>query len=578
MKTEINQSRNRSRGSILPLVVVSLIILAALGVGMLTAGYLSRLEAIRFKTEAVAVLAAEAGYERAVFWMGQQKDMLSALQQGAEGATGSIDFQTGEADYEIGLHSFAGSRPVYRVVSNGRSGRFKRTADVLVVQAASGWDMGACRVLFGGTTTYPVNFADGEIIDSPLHINNLNDNPDERDIYIIGSPQFLQSVAMGESRHTDGDSDKYATVMHLFDGGVYFDQPDSRITDEQSITSKIARFEESTASGFQFQPQANAPVPRPHAAVQLEFYVEDDVGKVRVTNNCTVRGYQRDSNNKTLDFRIEPGTDGKKSERYDIYAYHLMSENAESNGDRFVALVEDTYVTQSIGEVESEPGGQIYVDGDVVIGGDKTVHDGDQVVKGRVTVVATGNIWIADSVRVDGEHDEDGKPSLDNPNVLGLIARHVVKVVDPGMSGYVQGGINDYPGPPGDVNDFEYAPVGRSDYADPNEAELPFRHLPDPLVVEAAITVGGGGWGAENVLWYGYGDRKEADGITDALTVRGTITEATRGVVGLIDADGFVKQYYMDARLLEGVLPGDVWFRGKYIPAPAGWRDYRASN
>jgi hypothetical protein len=59
------------------------------------------------------------------------------------------------------------------------------------------------------------------------------------------------------------------------------------------------------------------------------------------------------------------------------------------------------------------------------------------------------------------------------------------------------------------------------------------------------------------------------------LIVRGTITEAVRGVVGLIGADGYLKFYYFDERLLEGILPGDIWLRGKYIPAPAGWHDYR---
>ncbi len=99
------------------------------------------------------------------------------------------------------------------------------------------------------------------------------------------------------------------------------------------------------------------------------------------------------------------------------------------------------------------------------------------------------------------------------------------------------------------------------------------------MVVEAAMTIGGGGWGAENVtrewnrVWYG--NRKEENEPQDKLVVRGTITEACRGVVGVIGTDGFLKYYYYDERLLEGILPGDIWMRGKYIPAPAGWRDYR---
>ena len=89
-------------------------------------------------------------------------------------------------------------------------------------------------------------------------------------------------------------------------------------------------------------------------------------------------------------------------------------------------------------------------------------------------------------------------------------------------------------------------------------------------IVEAALTVGGGGWGAENV-----GDRKEYSGKQDDLILHGTITEAIRGAVGLVDKDGFLKYYYFDSRVLEGILPGDIWMQGKFIPAPAGWHDYR---
>jgi type II secretory pathway pseudopilin PulG len=561
--------RRKQGGSVLVLVVVSLVILVALGVALLTVAYGVRHKAIMLRNEAAAMVAAEAGYEKAIFWMGQQKDMLSALQKDVSGTTGVLNFPDGDCDYQIRLFTFAGSRPIYRVISNGHSSKFNRTVDVLVLQAASGWDMGMSRILCGGTDTLEVYFASSEIIDLPLHINNLHDNPDYRDIYITGSPQFLQSVAMGESRNTAGGSDKYASVMGLFDGGIYFDQPESRVTDEATIQTKVDRFKNSTKDQYKFEPAAGAPVGSPHPAVQLEFFVEDNVGKVRVTDNCTVLGYQRNSDSKTLDFKIKPDTDGKQSERYDIYAYHFMPDA----GQRTTIPIEETYVSQSFGGVESEPGGQIFVDGSVIIGGDANAYNGDQVVKGKISVIATGNIWVADSVVVDGPHDANGKPTMDNPNVLGLIAQGVIKVVDPGISDYPTGGANNYPGPPQEPNGFKYVPIGRSDGAAQYD-----RHLPDPMVVEAALTVGGGGWGAENVQWYGYGGRKEESGPQDNLVMRGTIAEAARGVVGLIGADGFLKHYYSDERLLEGVLPGDIWLRGKYIPAPAGWHDYRPSD
>lgn len=573
MEAKIKQFRFSQRGSILGLVLVSLIILSALGVGLLSVASGVRHRATGLRNEAVSMLAAEAGYEKAISWMSQQDDMLSALKDGAPGTSDSLEVVDGDCDYSIELFAFIGARPIYRVISNGHSGTFNRTVDVLVLQAVSGWDMGACRILFGGTTTYPVSFADGEIIDLPLQINKLDDNPDNRDIHINGDPQFLRSVTMSESRYRTGSGwDKYASVMDLFEGGIYFEQPDCKVTDEASVQSKVDRFEESSDPQFKFTPVAGAPVSNPHTAVQLEFFVEGGVGKVRITNNCTVRGYQRDKNSRTLDFKITPGSDGERSERYDIYAYHFMPEDAA----RFTRPIDDTYVRQSIGGVESEPGGQIFVDGSVIIGGDKSSHNGDQVVKGKITVVATGNIWLADSVVVDGAHDADGKPTTDNPNVLGLLAQGVVKVVDPGISGYDAGDKNNYPGPP-DVNlvGFTYVPIGRDEGGEEYE-----RHLPDPMVAEAAMTIGGGGWGAENVEWNGYGGRKEEpdSGSQNDLIVHGTISESTRGVVGLIGKDGFLKYYYMDERFLEGILPGDIWLRGKYIPAPAGWQDYRPSN
>ena len=97
------------------------------------------------------------------------------------------------------------------------------------------------------------------------------------------------------------------------------------------------------------------------------------------------------------------------------------------------------------------------------------------------------------------------------------------------------------------------------------------------MEVEAAMTVGGG-WGTETVRRSYYGDRKEAGGSQDYLIVRGTIAEAIRGVVGLIGSDGYIKHYYLDERLLQGVLPGDMWLQGKYIPAPAGWHAYRSTE
>jgi hypothetical protein len=554
------------KGSVLAFVIMAIVILSIFGLGLLAISYGVRFNASMIQSEAVAMLAAEAGYEGAVFWMGQQSDMAYVMKAGGS-HTDSLNFPNSGCDYRVSLYSFVGSRPIYRVISDGYSGRFKRTVDVLLVQAIGGWDMGACRIPNGSSSTSPVYFADGEIIDMPMHINKQQDNPDSRDIFITGDPQFLEDVSMGESRYTGGGSDKYSGVMDVFDAGIEFDQPNNKITDGAAVQKKIDRFKGSTKSACIFTPVAKASVPNPQPAVQLEFFVDNSgVGNVRITNNCTVRGFQQSSDSRTWDFIIKPGTTDQ-FQRYDIYAYHLSSSDADSTGERVTRTVESTYVTQTIGGIESEPGGQIFVNGNVIIGGNNILGNNWQVVKGKVTIVAAGNIWVADGVVLDGPHDADGMPSKDNPNALGLISQGVIKVVDPGMSEYSY--VDGLPIVPAGS---DYVPVGVPDAGQPVDTYL--RHLPDPMVLEAGVTVGGGGWGAENVQRSGNGGRKEFSGNQDDLVVRGTITEVIRGIVGQIGADGFLKHYYFDRRFLEGILPGDMWLRGKYVPAPAGWRDY----
>ena len=243
----------------LALVIIAMVLLTVMGMGLLSVAYGVRLDANRLKNETVARLSAEAGYEQALYWMSQQKDMLSALQKGVAGTTGTLTFPDGDCDYQSQLFSFVGSQPIYRVISTGHSGAFTRTTDVQVIQAVSGWDMGQCRVPSGSSSTMMVYFVNGEIIDIPLHINNLKDKPDNRDIYIMGSPRFLQLTGMGESQYA-GKTDKYASVMGLFESGIDFDQPDSKITDETVIQSDVDRFKDSTAVSYKFTPTASSDV------------------------------------------------------------------------------------------------------------------------------------------------------------------------------------------------------------------------------------------------------------------------------------------------------------------------------
>jgi len=577
MRTVISVRRRFKPGSVLLLVMVALIILVASGVGMMTVAYGVRRDAIKARNEAMAMLAAEAGYERAIFRMSQQPDLLTALEDESFGASGSIDIikpdepgyegdedeQTGSVDYTISFDSFAGARAIYKVSATGTCGVFRRTVDVYVIQAISGWDMGMCRVPSGDASTEAVYYVNGEVIDMPLHINSYGSLYDStRDIYISGSPDFLQTVTMSESRYSSGGStDKYADVMYLFDQGIYFLQPSSRILDRDAIGRKLDHFRSTVLSHKPdqiFTPTKNNGVTNGQAAVQLEFFVDGDIGKVRITNDCTVRGYMKSS---TWDYCIDADSEDLRFEKYYIYGYHYIPQNAETNGKRYTKDVTETYVTPTYGGIEGEPGGQIFVNGNVVIGGDNSSHSNNQLVKGRMTVVATGNIWIADSIILDGPHNGNGLPSENNPNVLGLVAQGIVKVVDPGVVETLGG--------PTTVGGIQYEAIGISDGALPYD-----RILPQYTEAEAAVTVGGGGWGAENVRRSSGSGRKEIPGVQNYLVVRGTITEAVRGVVGS-GSDGYAKRYYLDERLLEGILPGDIWLKGKYVPAPAGWHDYR---
>ena len=200
---------------------------------------------------------------------------------------------------------FSGSSPVYEVRSIGHSGRFERTVEVHIVQAIGGWAMGMCRVSTGGTSTATVNFVDGEVIEMPIHINSYGDPRDSsRDIFISGNPTFLRVVSMGESRYSSGGSDKYGSIMNVFDNGIYFNQPASRINDAVTVSKKITRFRDSTAAGYIYTPNGPKTVNNPQDAVQLEFYVDNSgVGKIRMTNNCSVRGFRQSRDDRTYDFR-----------------------------------------------------------------------------------------------------------------------------------------------------------------------------------------------------------------------------------------------------------------------------------
>lgn len=551
---ENRASRNiriRIKGSILSLLLSTVVLLTLLGLGMLTIAYGSRLQAIQVKNDTTALLAAEAGYEEAIIWMGNQPDMFTVIrEQGGQisGQEGNLQLENIGYKWNILFYTFYGTRPIYRIISNGHCGRACRTIDTLVTQAVGGWEMGSCQAPISPWLTKPVYFVNEDRISIPLHINRQG-SPDDRlpDIYISGKPQFLQAVTMGESRYDRRNYDKYANILPLFAEGIYFDQPNTKITEYNNVVVKTTRFKENTV--YSFRPQKHPNVADAVPALQMEFYVNDaGQGMVKITNNCTVKVHPPGE----MDYQL--GTISPYVP-YPIYAYHYIDKSNRG----LQVKIKDTYVIEKLGKEKAEPGGQIYVDGNVIIGGDFP-----NKLKGRLTVVATGNIWIVNSVEVDDSGTTrgiDGVPAADNPNVLGLVSRDgVIKVIDAGLSAK-NGGPEDQT-----ALRLQYQPVGL-----PREKaeNLYTRVLPLPMVVEAALTVGGGGWGVENVT-------QRSGRLTD-LIVRGSICEAIRGLVG-IGQKGFRKKFYLDERLREGILPGDIWMQSKYVPIPGGWTDYRPKS
>ncbi|HSV26836.1 MAG TPA: hypothetical protein VLH60_02990 [Sedimentisphaerales bacterium] len=582
--TGFSDSARRWRGgAVLTLIVMAIMVLAIIGAGMLTISYGVQQRAITVQNEAAALMAAEAGYERAIYWMSQQNDVLIALATNAPGSSGTLSFNDSSSSYSVEFSSFINATPVYRVTSIGVSGGASRTVAVDVIQAITGWAMGSCRIPSGTSTTSPVNFVTGEIIDMPLHINRQNDSPDNRDIHISGTPDFRARVSMGEARRTTGGSDKYSTVMNLFDAGIYFNQPDSKITDPSILQARLGIFRQTILDQKPLQvftPVRDTTITGTGGttlpAVHIEFFRgADGDGYVRITNNCTVVAGRR-TTAQTFDFMVDP-TNPNQFINYNVYAYHYAPRTTSPLHSVTTMRVADAKVTPMFGGKAGIPGGKIFVDGNVVLGGDTA-----SIVQGTMTIAATGNIWIANSVRVSDTDDAGNSfprppgmlepPRMDNPNALGLVAQGVIKVIDPGMSNYG-------PSSRRGVGVEVAADRGNSVYRPVGIGTGNNRMLPNDVEIEAGLTIGGGGWGAENVRRTSsgntFGDRRENTGSQDNLFLRGTIQEVVRGVVGIVGTDGFLKHYIMDQRMMQGILPGNIWLQGKFIPAPAGWHDYR---
>jgi Tfp pilus assembly protein PilX len=119
MKMAKHKRLKEKKAYALVLALAAALILALIGAGLLHICYGVRVRASRIKRETISMLAAEAGYEKAIFWMSQQPDVLSGLADSTSGAFGTINFENSYCDYEIQLHDFIGARPIFRVISTG---------------------------------------------------------------------------------------------------------------------------------------------------------------------------------------------------------------------------------------------------------------------------------------------------------------------------------------------------------------------------------------------------------------------------------------------------------------------------
>ena len=171
---------------------------------------------------------------------------------------------------------------------------------------------------------------------------------------------------MGESRYSSGGCDKYGSIMNVFDNGIYFNQPASRICDSATVAKKITRFKDSTAAGYIYTPNGPKTVYNHQNAVQLEFFVDkaSERSGLPTTVRSGVSPVQRQP-----DLRFPEYSRPIRPIRSVLYLRLPCAIEKGPRQWRYAGMkVENTYVQQSFGGVKSEPGGQILVNGNVIIG------------------------------------------------------------------------------------------------------------------------------------------------------------------------------------------------------------------
>ena len=139
----------RSQGSVLVVAVLLLLLLSIFSLGVLKSAEGAHVQSIQEKREAAALAAAEAAYEKAVFSMSQQDDLLSTLANGTLSETMTFPDSTGS--YTVSLATYMQSKPIFEITATGSSGIFHKRIRTCLVQAVNGWAMGRCQVPTGAT-------------------------------------------------------------------------------------------------------------------------------------------------------------------------------------------------------------------------------------------------------------------------------------------------------------------------------------------------------------------------------------------------------------------------------------------
>ncbi|UCC97585.1 MAG: hypothetical protein JSW66_17295 [Phycisphaerales bacterium] len=185
--------QSKKRGSAIPLAVVALLILLAVGVGLLSLGFNSRVYSIHMASDIAARCAADAGLTNALFEMNQKLQVKpwndSTLPQAMNV---SLPYSDAVCSYWVGGNLAGG----YVIMSLGRSGRANR-----MVRAAIGLESAFNHAIL---TKQTLTLKSGTVVDG---YNSLAADPFGADVEVgIGSQSASDSsVVLNMGSTVEGD-------------------------------------------------------------------------------------------------------------------------------------------------------------------------------------------------------------------------------------------------------------------------------------------------------------------------------------------------------------------------------------